>query len=734
MPWESPPVVHLTGNVVGASLVHGPVYYFSGGANVTLSGTGQSIAVIGAAGGTGPGGGGLGGLAAGSQTGTTGTIAFVNGNGITFGMAGSSQVTASVRTDYQPIGPYLTTAQPPGAYLTTAALSQDSSKYAGTNGAATGASLTVNTSGVSINLPAYLTTAQPIGAYLTTAALSQDSSKYAGTAGSIVGGSLTLNTSGATISLPAYLTTAQPVGAYLTTARASNDAIGLATAQSNVTWTANSAGLSLDARGYAGTGTSATNASVTLNSAGIAISVAPSVGGAGLGGLAASNSTQTSGTVVFANSNGVSWSSGTQGVFATVATNYQSQGAYLTTAALSGDSSKYAGTVTGITGGIGLTANTSGISVSVPAYLTTARGSTDAVGLNTAATNVTWTVNSAGISLNAGAYLTTADLSQNSSRYAGTVTGITGGIGLTANTSGVSVSVPAYLTTAMLSNASSAFAGTVTGATNCAVTANTSGVSVSVSSAATLSEFNPIPNSSVVTNSTLGINTVYLYPFILEQYLSAYRLNLFASIGTSMSATNLTGSGGYTISAAIYQRSGLLSNMTLSQLWSGSAGIRFTNSSNTAFVATAISGISNSTAVSTLGTTISSSNASTFLANSWGGGRVFQIPISSVMSPGRYWLAVANSQVSANASFWVNASVLQQINANNIAIRVFGTSSAATNGSVCPAPSPGAGSYSTTTNAFPATLPVTGTVIQAAVNMTIPYFNFSAYTTDANCI
>lgn len=60
----------------------------------------------------------------------------------------------------------------------------------------------------------------------------------------------------------------------LTTARASNDAIGLNTAQSNVTWTANSSGLSLDARGYAGTGTSATNASVTLNSNGLAISVA----------------------------------------------------------------------------------------------------------------------------------------------------------------------------------------------------------------------------------------------------------------------------------------------------------------------------------------------------------------------------------------------------------------------------------------------------------------------------
>lgn len=68
----------------------------------------------------------------------------------------------------------------------------------------------------------------------------------------------------------------------LTTARASNDAIGLNTAQSNVTWTVDSSGLSLDARGYAGTGTSATNASITLNSNGLAISVAAPGGGGGI--------------------------------------------------------------------------------------------------------------------------------------------------------------------------------------------------------------------------------------------------------------------------------------------------------------------------------------------------------------------------------------------------------------------------------------------------------------------
>lgn len=75
-------------------------------------------------------------------------LTFSNSNGVSFGLNGSV-ITGTVATNYQS----------QGAYLTTAALSQDSSKYAGTNGAITGGSITVNTSGVSVNLPAYLTTA-----------------------------------------------------------------------------------------------------------------------------------------------------------------------------------------------------------------------------------------------------------------------------------------------------------------------------------------------------------------------------------------------------------------------------------------------------------------------------------------------------------------------------------------------------------------------------------------------
>jgi hypothetical protein len=87
-------------------------------------------------------------VSAGTTSNNLSALTFSNANGVSFGLNGSV-ITATVGTNYQT----------PGAYLTTAALSQDSSKYAGTNAAITGGSITVNTSGVSVALPAYLTTA-----------------------------------------------------------------------------------------------------------------------------------------------------------------------------------------------------------------------------------------------------------------------------------------------------------------------------------------------------------------------------------------------------------------------------------------------------------------------------------------------------------------------------------------------------------------------------------------------
>lgn len=372
-----------------------------------------------------PGGGGTGTAAAdgvnivsaGTQVAnTTGTVKFADSNGVTFGMSNNSVVTATVKTDYQTSGNYLTTAQPVGNYLTTARASNDA---IGLNTAKTNATWTINSSGFSFDGGAYLTTAQPVGVYLTTARASNDAIGLNTAATSVT---WTVNSSGISLNAGAYLTTAalsnhshgNPTLALTnltgTTASASNgltlslsanpaqtnqniSLYALGNTTQNSSTLLNASNLSINAIGSLTAGYSngsiqlsapnalttamasnrgtdfvqanavfnGTNASGTIASNAISISVAAPGGGGGPTIKGSGAQTQSTGTVEFANSNGITFGLSNNGT---------------------------------------MTASHNG--------LTTARASNDAVGLNTAQTNVTWTVNSSGISLNAGAYLTTA--------------------------------------------------------------------------------------------------------------------------------------------------------------------------------------------------------------------------------------------------------------------------------------------------------------------------------------
>lgn len=121
-------------------------------------------------------------VSAGTTSNLLSALTFANSNGISFGLDGST-LTATVATNY----------------LTTAMASNRGSDFVQATAAfaGTSASGTIASDGISVS----------IGPYLTTAALSQDSSKYAGTNGAITGGSITVDTSGVSVNLPAYLST-----------------------------------------------------------------------------------------------------------------------------------------------------------------------------------------------------------------------------------------------------------------------------------------------------------------------------------------------------------------------------------------------------------------------------------------------------------------------------------------------------------------------------------------------
>ena len=377
----------------------------SGADNITISQDGQTLKFYGAAGGTS---GGISGIGASNATATSGTVVFSNSNNVSFGMDGNT-ITASagvagggiagigasntiftngtvvfsggnnitVGTDDQKIiisaanqsvqtqnlhnvtlggntlgamaqissgtmtlagGDNVTLSQD-GNAITIIGASGGGGNYAGINGAITGGSLTVNTSGVSINLPDYLTTAmasnagvrwasndsqlrfasddsqlrftsndsqlqftsgmsnyQTAGNYLTTAMASNAGSNFVGLNSAMTGGSLTANSSGISINLPAYLTTAaqstqtaQVLGSYGNISLVGASGGSLSTNASTIS-----------------IGIATSYLTSFQQTSGMGAYQATSIGN--VGGIAGSAaSTVTGGTVVFSNLNNVSF-------------------------------------------------------------------------------------------------------------------------------------------------------------------------------------------------------------------------------------------------------------------------------------------------------------------------------------------------------------------------------------------------------------------------------------------
>ena len=268
---------------------------------------------------------------------------------------------------------------------------------------------------------------------------------------------------------------------------------------------------------------------------------------------------------------------------------------------------------------------------------------------------------------------------------------------------------------------------------NGGVTGYTLTASQAFQAGAVVNQFTPTKqDNSILTNSTLGQNTLYFVPFDVNVSVNASRINFYASIATVFSASNATGSAGLTFSAALYSRGTGTGTATasdgLATFWSGSAFVQFSNSSNTNLTVTQPNGLT-SNSVATLSTTFANANASTWLATSVGGFREIPMPVGLTLSPGRYVLAFAQSATSANASFVVNASWMQNTYSNQIAFAPFGTNSVASNASWANF-NDNLGTYSATSGAFPASVAITGSLILGSPIMTAPMFNFSGYATN----
>jgi hypothetical protein len=214
------------------------------------------------------------------------------------------------------------------AWITTAPSLTHTHDYAGTGTSATGALITVNSNGVAINVTNtaagdgfnLLAAGTQTAGTATTVLFSNSNNMSFGMSG---GSRITASFSESTHAHP-YINTSVSNN-FLTTARASNDAIGLNTAQTNVTWTADSRGISINAGGYAGTQVSVTNVGLTVNSLGISASVDTAgltAAGDGVNIIAAGSVTAgTVQTILFDDSNGISFGMDTDSTAITASHN-----------------------------------------------------------------------------------------------------------------------------------------------------------------------------------------------------------------------------------------------------------------------------------------------------------------------------------------------------------------------------------------------------------------------------
>lgn len=590
------------GSDAGSNFVAATAAFAGTNASGTIASNGISISVN--------AGGGGGTVSAGTTNVALGGLSFANGNGVSFGLNGST-ITATVQTNY----------------LTTAALSGDTSKYV------QAWHLTGNTAG-------------------TTSSLQGTKLYFEG------GNSLTVSGSSNTIVFS--------VGNYLTTAMASNRGSDFVAANA----------------AFAGT-----NCSGTVSSNGISVNVPAAVAI-----QVEEGAPQTSGTVQFLDSNGISWGLNAGSLTAShngLTTAMQSNASKSYYAV--GNTTQSTSFATGIqaisfrgegvasvgmsngsvvisvpSGGGGLTninisagttsnnasnftfANGNGVTFGLNAGtitashngLTTARASNDAIGLNTAKTNVTWTVNSDGISLNAGG-------------YAGTTSGFAG-----ANISG-------------------------------SITHNTDGINLSLSVAApgggtTLSGYNPFSQASTAIQQHSN-GTLMFWPLDLPAAVQYDRLGMYLY---NTNSSNSSGSHTLSFWWGVYSRNGA----SLSLHHSGSG----------------------STAITHSGTAGSYSLFSNIRIHTIAGP-------TTTMNAGNYWIGFISRTTSGGANGSYSMACLSQVNSG--VVGVFG---AAPNNTAQPAL--GMGAYSASTSGIPGSVAFTEITGTAANYRRFPQLWFASST------
>jgi hypothetical protein len=213
------------------------------------------------------------------------------------------------------------------------------------------------------------------------------------------------------------------------------------------------------------------------------------------------------------------------------------------------------------------------------------------------------------------------------------------------------------------------------------------------------------------SSSSLGQNSVYIFPEVLGNYVSGSAIKIPVLI-TASSNTSASRQVGYTANFGVYTRHATNSTvLSLHYSTSYTAAVSFNSNASMAF--SGISAIGNSTSYNTF----TSSSAGLNLSSIVHGARELIMPFNSVMAPGEYWFAYRASSSSAGGAIANAFSVSHIIASSQTGVRI-GQAVNATNNGI--ARNIGLGTYSATSGALPNGISMTQ--INQAATWPIVYF------------
>jgi len=445
------------------------------------------------------------------------------------------------------------------------------------------------------------------------------------------------------------------------------------------------------------------------NSAGFTLSLSAGAGGAGDGfnNLAAGTQTaNTTGTVLFNNSNGVTFGMSNNSVItATVKTDYQSSNAnYLTSQsnqALSGSNGSFTFQTATFGSSNGMhfyTTNGSLVgSYTVP---TQSNQNVSLYALGNTTQNSSTVLNASNMSFN-GLGAVTVGFSNGSIQFSAPSAGA-GNVSFSAGTRNDGL---AAITFANSNDVS--FGLNTNGVMTASVVPGGGAAPVTFNSTV----FGDV-NAFAQSTSSLSQNSIYIFPENLGNYVSGAIIKIPVFVTNSSSAF-AAHTRGYTGSFAVYTRNATNSTVLASH-YSTSYTASMSANSNASWRINAITAVGNSTSYNT----ISASSAGLNLSASIHGARELIMPWSSNVTPGEYWFAFAQSSSSAGAvGNLFNISHLIGSSSTQNRFGVSQASNALTGGIQSNIMR---GVFSATSGAFPAN--INGTDINGKFEMPIIYF------------